>query len=620
MKISFNSAADLLDGILIMQEELGYKVTENGDYVISVIEDSAPTVGVEIKNKAATITYGGGKARFFRGLAYAISWFKEGVTEKSITETPIFDTNGAMVDMSRNAVMNVATVKNMLRKMALMGFNMYMLYTEDTYEIPEYPYFGHLRGRYTKEEIKELDAYAIKLGIELIPCIQALGHLATHLKWNDASRYKDTANALLVGSDETYKLIDAMFRTISECFTTRRLHIGMDETHDLGTGAYLNKFGYRERSEIYFEHLEKVRDIAHSYGLKPMMWSDMFFRLAGKSLQNFVDYDPRVQFTEEVVKKIPKGVQPVFWDYYHANEDFYSVNIDKHHEIFDESTLFAGGVWLWSGHCPLFEMSYRNTIPALEACRKKGVKEGIATIWLNGAEASLIMSLAGLAWYASYDYCGGNDIENIKKTFAMSCNADYDSIINFELPEKPSTKYYNLTRPLLYSDPLLGKIDYHIKDIELGSFYRATTKALTAIKQGGIFASACDTIIALSSLLENKSDFSVRMKKAYDEKDVDSLKALSEEAVIIIEKLKELKRIHRASWMEYNKPFGWEVLDARYGAIISRFETVKEFLDAFIGGTLERIEELEAERLPYADPGAIVWATFLSYTTAGSFT
>ena len=89
--------------------------------------------------------------------------------------------------------MKVDTVKLLLRKIALMGLNTFMLYTEDTYEVEEYLYFGYMRGRYTKDEIRELDKYALALGIELIPCIQMLGHLATHLIWAASSEYKDTA-------------------------------------------------------------------------------------------------------------------------------------------------------------------------------------------------------------------------------------------------------------------------------------------------------------------------------------------------------------------------------------------------------------------------------------------
>ncbi len=620
MKIKFSNAQNLIDGIRLFQEELAFEASENGDYTVSVKETDKATVSVSVKGKEASITYGGGKARFYRGLAYAIKYLKKGES-KEIEENPLFTMNGAMVDMSRNAVMSVKTVKAMLRKMALMGLNMFMLYTEDTYEIPEYPYFGHLRGRYTKDELKELDKYALNLGIELIPCIQTLGHLETHLRWETSAKYKDSKNTLLVGCEETYKLIDSMFKTVSECFTSRRLHIGMDETLDLGTGGYLRRYGFREKDDIYFEHLEKVRDMALSYGLKPMMWSDMFFRLAGKDLKNYGDYDVRVEMTDEVIKKIPQGVQPVFWDYYHANEDFYSTNIIKHHKIFKEDTLFAGGVWCWAGHCPLYKLGVQNSVPALDACKKHGIKEVIATIWLNGAEGSLIMGLGSLALYASYDYTGEYTVDAVRETFDISCNESYDNIYNFDLPEMPAKHLWNATRSLLYNDPLLGPLDYHVEKISqdnpLTEYYKGITPTLEKSKVGGIFASACEVIVCLSSLLENKADFGLRLKRAYDKKDTEALNDLTNECDVIIEKLKKLKKVHKASWFEYNKPFGWEVHDIRYGGIISRFETVKERLSAYLNKKIERIDELEADRLSYTSNELAVFVNVQFASLAG---
>ena len=84
---------------------------------------------------------------------------------------------GFMFDCSRNSVLKVEMVKRLTRQTALMGLEWFLLYTEDTYEVKGYPYFGALRGRYTEEEIRECDAYAALFGVEMIPCIQALAHL-----------------------------------------------------------------------------------------------------------------------------------------------------------------------------------------------------------------------------------------------------------------------------------------------------------------------------------------------------------------------------------------------------------------------------------------------------------
>lgn len=100
-----------------------------------------------------------------------------------------------MLDCSRNAVFTVEKVKSVIRTLAKMGMNVLMLYTEDTYEVPGEPYFGSYRGRYTKAEIQEMDAYASMFGIELVPCIQTLAHLHNALKWPGKNEIYPDINA-----------------------------------------------------------------------------------------------------------------------------------------------------------------------------------------------------------------------------------------------------------------------------------------------------------------------------------------------------------------------------------------------------------------------------------------
>ena len=619
MKIKFRCVKELAEGISILAPELDIIVCDDADITVTAKKREGNILSVSLDGGKATITYGGGKARFFRGLAYLVDAVKRGEERYTLSESPIFKTNGAMVDMSRNVVMNVNTVKLMLRKMALMGQNMFMLYTEDTYEIEGRPYFGHMRGRYTKNELKELDAYAQKLGIELIPCIQTLGHLATHLHWRAAAPYRDTRDVMLVGAEETYKLIADMFKTVKECFTTKRVHVGMDETNSIGRGKYLELHGLREQDDIYFEHLTKVIEMARAEGLEPMMWSDMFFRLAGKEFDDYTDYDVRVEFTDEVKAKVPRGIQQVFWDYYRDNEEFYAINIDKHHDVFGKDTLFAGGIWLWSGHGPLFSRSIKFTIPALDACKHKGVSEIIATIWDNGGECDLILSLAGLAWYADYDYKGGFDLDSAKECFRITCGADYDDIMKTELCQHPDGNDVSLCRAMLYNDPLIGLIDAHIGDLDTVAYYKDASTKMAEHGELGIFAEAYDTTAKLTSLLENKANFGVRLKKAYDSGNREALSPFIAECDVIIEKMQVFREAHLKAWMMHNKPLGWEANDMHYGATLSRFETAKARISAYVKGDIDAIEELEEERLYRIGgegfDGNFVWYLYSTYTT-----
>jgi len=94
-----------------------------------------------------------------------------------------------------------------------------MLYTEDTYEVPGEPLFGYFRGRYSAAELGEIDRYAARFGMEVIPCIQTLGHLGQLLRWPAYAGLRDTAEVLLAENDATYKLVEKMLaaakRTVS---------------------------------------------------------------------------------------------------------------------------------------------------------------------------------------------------------------------------------------------------------------------------------------------------------------------------------------------------------------------------------------------------------------------
>ena len=51
-----------------------------------------------------------------------------------------------MIDCSRNSVMNLQALKKLIPILAKAGYTTLQLYTEDTYEVNDEPYFGYLRG------------------------------------------------------------------------------------------------------------------------------------------------------------------------------------------------------------------------------------------------------------------------------------------------------------------------------------------------------------------------------------------------------------------------------------------------------------------------------------------
>ncbi len=600
LRLNFTGAAPT-DGIALVAEDLRIEPAEDG-MPVEVKECEKHFAGVTVSDGRAVITYGGGRARFFRALGRLCEGLAAGKRGFSFAETPSFDTNGAMFDMSRNSVLNVNTVKMLLRRHALMGLNTFMLYTEDTYEVQGQPYFGHMRGRYTKEEIRELDAYAILLGVELVPCIQLLAHLAPLLKWDAYARYRDTHDVIIADDDETDKLIDRIFASVSDMFTSRRIHIGMDEAMFLGQGSREIRYGPSDRTELFCRHLNRIVKLAEPYGFRMMMWSDMFFHMAGGSYRKAAG----MTFGDKVLKAVPHQVQQVFWAYDAADDETVDANVRLHRQLSD-SPLFAGGIWTWRGYAPHYRQSLGNIRTMLLRCREDGIREVFATVWHNGAECSLLTSLYGIQLYAEIDYTGVMDEEAAKARFAYLCRADAEDILAMEDCDNPDERDYgkgekniaNATRWLVYNDPLLGLLDWHVQGTDTGAFYRRKSAEFASVHaEDPWLEGAFGQFRAVLSLLELKADFGVRLKAAYDAADREALRALSDESLEISARLTALKEAHRASWMQCNKPFGFEMFDLIYGGLKERMETVRSRIAAYLGSG-EPIAELAEERLPF---------------------
>src|SRR5699024_9312548 len=64
----------------------------------------------------------------------------------------------------------------------------------------------------------------------------------------------------------------------------------------------------------------------------------------------------------------------------------------------------------------------------------------------------------------------------------------------------------------------------------------------------------------------------------------------------------ELRNRHRTLWFCMNKRVGWEVIEVRYGGVVSRMDTVEYRIKAWLAGQGPKLEELEEERSYYEGP------------------
>ena len=546
--------------------------------------------------------------------AAAGSTVAEGKGERWLSEI------GYMADCSRNAVARVDTLKKLVRQAALMGYHFIGLYLEDTLAIPEEPYFGYMRGAYTKEEIAEVVRYAELFGVEIRPYVETLAHLNQITRYEHYQKFIDTDDILLAGDERTYAFLDHYLKAVSDAFPSRRVNLGMDEAHMVGLGKYLDAHGYQNRVEIIQKHLERVMEICRKYGLQPQMWSDMFFRLAFGG-EYYVKDKPMADNV-----KIPEGLELVYWDYYSADEEHYDDMLRQHRKMTDKVS-FAGGVWKWIGFAPHNRYSAVIGKAALSSCRRNGITSVVMTGWGdNGGEASQFSILPGLFEDARLVY--EDDLPEAA-FYALTGIREEDYMkldLSNPLPERED-RVNNAGKFLLYNDVLLGVFDPLAKQLAEGyyegaakqpgdgyyadaakqlanGYYENAAKKLEQAVRDSSASSLCyvlKTQASLCRVLQDKANLGMVIRAAYGAGDREKLREIGEEAIPqLLEKLDRFYQDFRKQWMSENKAFGFEVQSLRIGGLRQRILEVQQRLEEYLSGELAEIDELEKPILPFA--------------------
>ena len=576
-----------------IKKEIGYEFPSDTQFVVC-----SGALEVLRKNGKTIVRYE--KTRDIVRAALILKSYEDS-DDFDIIENKNFNGVSLMIDCSRNAVRNDKTVKKLIRIAAAAGYSSVLLYMEDTYEIKEEPMFGYLRGKYTVAELKELNAYADKWGVELIPNVQTLAHM------NQLTRYKyshfkcfDCSDILLVGSERTYELIDEMFATLSDCFTSDKIHVGMDEAWLLGRGKYMDENGCRPKFDIFLEHLNRVCSIADKYNLKPIIWSDMLWRIA-YSDEKFRTENGEYKIPEEILNKVPKNLTLWHWDYSGLNEEYYSEKI-KFHKQFKNPVWFAGGTaQVNRGFIPHLTYSMKVAEAAIRAAKNNGVEYLVETVWGdNGGECPVFAALPAIVHY-SYT-AKGIPKERLKKEFKTLTGYDFDDFIKIEEAQTfcgmCTDDVGNPAKYGLYNDVFSGYCDAVIKS-EDKEFFKVAGESVKTLR-GGEYGYLFETAYALNRVLHLKYDIGIRLRNAYRAKDVTELGKCVYDLEEIISRLEIFIKLYRKQWLIENKPQGLEIQEIRLGGLKERLSGCKDRLKEYLDGKTDIIPELEEELIPAA--------------------
>ncbi len=506
----------------------------------------------------------------------------------------------ALICCASNAVMKVEQVKRFIDALKKMGYNMLELCIDDMYKIEDEPYFGYLRGGYSLAELREMDDYARSQGVELIPAIQTLSHLNNLTKIPEFDQITDIDDILLVDEPKTYELIEKMFQTISQGFSSRLVNIGFDEAFRVGLGKYLEKNGYTERHELLLRHLNRVTAIAHKYGFQVRMYSDMFChsvpagdRCCGADRQ----------ISEHVKENIPENVSLCYWEYYHTDEEHYDQMLTAH-EWFDRELWFAGGAWTWCGFAPHNSYALRSMGAAMKQVRKHGIQNVTITCWGDsGHDNSYFTALPTL--YAIRQFADGNyDMDAIRQGFYERFGVRFDDFMLLELPNlhrlnPDGETAHNMCKFALYSDCFLGYRDPATAEVLPIPFDQYAATLRQAQGRMGPYAYLFENMAAFCDVMQWKADLGIRTRSLYQAGDKAGLRALVEDYEETIRRLEAFRKTLRKVWMLENKPYAWDIQQMRLGALKARLEDCMDRLREYLEGECDSIPELEETLLPY---------------------
>ena len=593
----------LLPGLRAFGERYGFVSGEDG-LSVSVVKTGEPRLFV--RRAGGDVEIGVGKpVHLFRALGLLLEQI--GDENYAIAETDRFDHNGLMYDGSQaSSLLTVGSCKRFLLTLAAMGLDTFLLYTENTFDLPDEPYWGYMRPRYTEADLREIDDFAYSLGIEVIPCVQTLGHLSEAIKWRPYSEFCDTPSTLLVGDERTYALCEKIVGTMSRVFRSGRIHIGLDEAWGLGRGNYLNKNGFRPVFDVMCEHLDRILAITKKYGYTPMMWGDMFVRVCQKNETDYLE-GSFFEFPRKIRERVPKDVQIVYWDYYNRRE-YYDKWIPEYKKLCGDRLIFSGcsrNVRTFGSHHTRTFLTSRD---ALLSCKANGVREVFCTVWGDDhRERSPFAALPGIQLFAEEEYNDDPTEEAIARRFDFCAGVGYEAIkgiSRFDQIEEINGDNYGVQSPsktLLWQNILLGLFDAGLGERRVSRHYRALSRDFkTYEKKYPAYASTFAFYRALADALAIKGDIGVRITAAYRENDRAALQEIAGNDLPELEGgLETLRRAHQADFYATCKPIGWEILDVRYGGAIAGARTAKTRIEDYLSGKIEGIPELEEPRRLY---------------------
>jgi hexosaminidase len=335
----------------------------------------------------------------------------------TIRDWPAMKYRGQHDDLSRGPFPTLAFQKHQLEVFAAHKINLYSPYFESNLEYPADPLAAPPGGALTRDEARELVAFATPLHIMIVPEQEAFGHVHHVLEYEKYANVAETphGNVIAPGQPGSLPLIVSWFTQIAADFPSPFLHIGADETFDLGLGRTQPDVARRGLGPVYADFLSNIHTALAPLHRRLIFWGDIG------------DSDP------SAIPGIPKDMIAVPWVYGH--KDSYDNDILPFKKQGLE-TWVAPGDANWRQVYPVEKTALDNISGFIAAGQRLGSTGELTTIWNDDGEGLYNQDWFGTLFGAAAGWQSGKaEAAPYEASFGPSFYGDHSGRVNQAMAE-----------------------------------------------------------------------------------------------------------------------------------------------------------------------------------------
>ncbi len=331
----------------------------------------------------------------------------------AIRDWPAMRWRGVHDDLSRGPIPTLEFQKKQIRTFAAYKLNVYSPYFENTMQYASAPLPALPGGSISADDAKQLVAYAQRFHVTLVPEQEAFGHLHKVLTWQQYGQLGEIPNGAVLapGQAGSMQLIMQWFNELAGIYPGPFLHIGADETAELGQGQTADDVKQRGLGAVYIDFLSRIHEALAPLHRRLLFWGDMAMN------------------SPTLVPRLPHDMIAVAWEYDPEPQGFQRW-LDPYTKAGME-TWVAPGVNNWNRVWPNFDMALRNIQGFVADGQSAGSTGMLNTIWNDDGEGLFledwyaVLFGAAAAWQP-----GSSDIAQFQQDYGAVFHGDGTGAVN----------------------------------------------------------------------------------------------------------------------------------------------------------------------------------------------